>query len=202
MSNRIYLAVAAFGTAATIGVLTFNPTAAGAVMATTGGVLAGAAVAEDSRREKERKASEGTRVAQAFRFQYDKNKGLISPEELSFSADITLERVLLFLEGLTETQNGQKIPTERGLVYSFPHPQNVLDVLTQNSQAWVDARTQPLLDENQRLKQAIVMLQQQQQVAPPMMPVPMVQQPPTFAKREHSKKMNEKERIDPWNSLL
>lgn len=136
------------------------PPATAVAMAGFGGGLCGAAVLTDQGRKKEEEARiESARVAKVFSFLYENNRGLINPQQLAFNADITPERADIFLEALSQDQNGQAIETQSGRVYNFPHPSNALDELTRNATAWVDAKCEPLLNEIGSLKHQMTILQ-------------------------------------------
>jgi hypothetical protein len=125
-----------------------------------GGLFSASLLADDGRRRKEEdKRVESARVAKVFSFLYENNRGLVSPQQLAFNADITPERADIFLEALSQDQNGQAIPTQSGKVYNFPHPSNALDELTRNATAWADAKCEPLLNEIGSLKQQMKVLQ-------------------------------------------
>lgn len=168
------------------------PSAAAAI----GGAVFGTLCVRTGEDTKNRKREEAVRVASAFKNAYERNKGLVLAEELSFFADINLEVAKVFLDALAEAQNGQKIPTENTMVYAFPHTQNVLDTLTKNSQAWVESRTQPLLVENQNLKQQLAFIQAQIQQQAASQPASTWEQPASTIEQ------NAQAAVDPWKKLL
>ena len=194
MINRIFAAIIIAGASATTISAFMYPKATGATLGATGAALASASVVNETRRKAEEKQAEAIRVAQAFRYLYDKYKGIISPYELSFLGEVSLDKTTAFLDTLAETQEGQRVENEQGLLYSFPHPQNALDQLTRNAQEWVQAQVRPLSDENKNLRQAIQIMQSQ--TATPIRQAPFVPTPavPKTAPTE--------EQVDPWNNLL
>lgn len=194
MINRIFAAIIIAGASATTVSAFVQPKATGATLGATGAALAAAAVASEARRKTDEQKAEAMRVAQAFRYLYDKYNGVISPYELSFLGEIAADKSVAFLETLAESQDGQRVENDQGLVYSFPHPQNALDQLTKNAQAWVQAQMNPLMEENKNLRQAIQIMQAQ--TATPVRPAPFVPTPavPKTAPPE--------DQIDPWNNLL
>jgi len=163
-----------------------------------GGAVFGSLCVQARDDKKAKKREEAVRVATAFKASYEKNKGVVLAEELSFFSDINLEEASVFLSALAESQNGQKIPLENTVAYAFPHTENVLDTLTRNSQAWVESRTQPLLVENQNLRQQLAFIQAQIQNQ-------LIQQPPapTWAPQiPEPVEQKSQPAVDPWKNLL
>ena len=161
-----------------------------------GGLLSASLLADDGRRRKEEdKRVESARVAKVFSFLYENNRGLVSPQQLAFNADITPERADIFLDALSQDQNGQAIQTQSGKVYNFPHPSNALDELTRNATAWADAKCEPLLSEIGSLKQQMTIMQARA----------AINQIPTndsASKTFASNNNPPQSASDPWNNLL
>jgi len=160
-----------------------------------GGVFSTAVLAEDKRRKEEEERIESARVAKVFSFLYENNRGLVNPQQLAFNADIPPERADIFLEALSQDQNGQAIQTQSGKVYNFPHPSNALDELTRNATAWADAKCEPLLNEIGSLRQQMMIIQARASI----------NQTPnndsaskTFASNNNPPQSPS----DPWNNLL
>jgi hypothetical protein len=148
------------------GVATFaSPSATPAVAAGFGGSLCGATLLSNRKKDEEAEKVESARVAKTFSFLYETNRGMISPEQLAFNADIVPERAAVFLDALADEQRGQVIETAKGRIYNFPHPINALDELTKNANAWAEARCQPLLQEIGALQHKMTVLQAQAAVA-------------------------------------
>jgi hypothetical protein len=166
-------------------------------IAAIGGAVFGSLCVQSSESTKAKKREEAIRVASAFKNAYDRNKGVVLAEELSFFADIDLETATVFLNALTESQNGQKISIDNTVAFTFPHTQSVLDTLTKNSQAWVESRTQPLLIENQTLKQQLAFIQAQIQTQ-------QVQQQTVSSWASPPEPVEQKTtaEVDPWKKLL
>ena len=122
---------------------------------------------------------------------------MIVPEEISFFADIDLPTATVFLDALAESQNGQKLSVNNTVAYAFPHTENVLDTLTKNSQAWVESRTQPVLAENQALKQQMMMIQAQMQAQ-----AMAKQQMPAYTPEPQVVQQTTSTDVDPWKNLL
>jgi len=161
-----------------------------------GGLVSASFLVDDGRRRKEEnKKIESARVAKVFSFLYENNRGLVSPQQLAFNADITPERADIFLEALSQDQNGQAIQTQSGKVYNFPHPSNALDELTRNATAWADAKCEPLLSEIGSLKQQMTILQARAAIN--QIPV-NDSASKTFASNNNPPQSAS----DPWNSLL
>jgi hypothetical protein len=146
--------------------LTF-PAYTGAGLAFSGGILGGAAVMDKKRQEEEIKREQATRVSTCFTTLYEKNQGLIDPVQLAFFANISADRAHAFLLSLAESNNGQKIATEQGVgvVFNFPHPDNVLERLSKNATEWAQAQTQQLQAELEQHKRILQFMQAQQAAA-------------------------------------
>jgi hypothetical protein len=173
-----------------------NPSSAALATASFGGGLFSAAVLTDDRRRKEEeKKIESARVAKVFSFLYENNKGLVNPQQLAFNADITPERADIFLEALSQDQNGQAIQTRSGKVYNFPHPSNALDELTRNATAWAESRCEPLLNEIGSLRQQMKVLQAHAAINSG---ANAEQTAKTFASNNNPPQSPS----DPWNNLL
>jgi hypothetical protein len=172
------------------------PPATAVAMAGFGGGLCGAAVLTDRGRRKEEEAKiESARVAKVFSFLYENNRGLVNPQQLAFNADITPERADIFLEALSQDQNGQAIQTQSGKVYNFPHPSNALDELTRNATAWVEAKCEPLLNEIGSLKQQMTIMQARASIN-------QIPNSDSASKTFASNNNPPQSPSDPWNNLL
>ena len=167
-------------------------------IAAIGGAVFGSLCVQSSEGAKAKKREEAIRVASAFKNAYERNKGVVLAEELSFFADIDLETATVFLNALSESQNGQKISIDNTVAFTFPHTQSVLDTLTKNSQAWVESRTQPLLIENQTLKQQLSLIQAQMQ----MQQTPQQQPVSSWAPSPEPVEQKITSEVDPWKKLL
>jgi hypothetical protein len=188
MIGKTFGAIIGLGAASSITALVFAPSLYPASMAAMGGALGGAAVVNESRRRREQNVVEATRVAAAFNGLYEINKGLVSPQQLSFMCGVPIQKTTIFLKALCEQQGGKHIPTERGEVFNFPHPASVLDQLTANAQAWVKSQTDPLLQENATLKTEVLRLN-----------AVLSRQPSQIQPKPLN---NSEEQVDPWNKLL
>jgi hypothetical protein len=184
------------GAAASIGAAWFQPTAFAPILAASGGVLFGASVLSEKKRQEEIKITEATNVASNFSRLYDTNKGIVSAEQLAINSNVDIDRINEFLGRLLEEQKGQLIKTEQGIVYSFPHPAHVLTELTNNAKNWAFAQQEQLLQQISALQQQTAMIAAQQAA----MRVPL--QP--LGPDQQSLKNNEvaKPGGDLWNSLL
>jgi hypothetical protein len=150
--------------------------------------MGGAAYISEFRRKKESDAIEATRVATVFSGLYDQNRGLVSPNQLSIVAGVPLDKTTVFLKAFCENQNGKHIKSADGDVYNFAHPNNVLDQLTSNAQAWAKSQSEPLLQEIINLKTEVMQLRT------------YINRPPTVAPQTILN--NSEEQSDPWNKLL
>lgn len=144
-----------------------NPSLLPAALAASGGFLSGSALVNEVRRRREAEDAEDASIATAFKYLYEQNRGFVSPDQLAFQTTGDLESISLFLESLAAENQGIKVVTDKGYAYSFPHPENILNKLTENSLKWVEAQKEPLLTEIQelqnRLNRLIALTQQQQQ---------------------------------------
>lgn len=182
-----------FGGVLTFTVAVVQPAHLSTAVAAAGGLLAGAASATELTRKEKEKQAESMRVAQKFTALYTKNLGMLVPQELAFETGVDLDRIETFLGSLAENQGGQKVQTEQGTFYKFPHPENVLDQLTANATAWARSQAEALVAENTTLKQQVATMQSIL-MQMPTMPKP---QTPTVPKKE-----NAQESVDPWTKLL
>jgi hypothetical protein len=96
---------------------------------------------------------------------------------------------------LAEQQKGQLITTEKGVVYSFPHPAHVLTELTNNAQNWASSQHKELLEQVTLLQQRLTMLTIQQTAA-------RSQPSGLLPQQELNNNKDTEYRIDPWNKLL
>lgn len=195
--NKNLLAAAAGLGLAVAGVIQ-NP----AVWPTIGAAAGGSVVSLSllsSKKDKERvEAERAAKVSKALSYCYENFKGLVSPQQLAFHAELELEQAERLLESLVTPQNGgQRIDTPMGAVYSFDHPEQVLTQLSQNAQAWADSQTQEVIKENAVLKQQVQWLTsavQARQLVPTRPPTP----------QETFQKNNEPPQSvgDPWKNML
>ena len=174
-----------------------SPNNLGSIIGFTGGLVGGASVATLSQVRKQKREEDdlltSQRVTSCFTVLYETNKGLVDPIQLAYHANIELGRAHEFLHALAETTNGSKIATPDGLgvVFNFSHANNVLNNLTKNAQAWVQAQTAELQNELNRYQEAakqaaqIARLQQAAATANAMQSAAQAQVPTT----------------DPWGQL-
>jgi len=186
------LVVLAALSAGSIGISSYlNPNLVPTFLAGSGGLLAGSSLMLSATSKREDELLESARVSNSFKFLYDINRGLISPDQLAYHSGVELSQIILFLDVLADEQKGQRIPTERGVLYSFPHPDNALSKLTDNAKNWAEAQQQPLLSQLQDLQTKFNQL--------------LVYQQQLTAKQQPSKSetnFNTPEGIDPWKNLL
>ena len=185
----------------------FQPSLYPSTLAATGTLVAGVQLGSEARRKNEQKTIEAQKVGKVFSMLYENNLGLVSPDQLSYNAEITIDRADAFLGALGEQQGAQKIPTEKGMIYSFPHPKNVIKMLTDNAQNYIAQhekdRTQPLLMENNTLKMRITDLEAalrlQAQQAEKIIREGELQ---PYVPQEPPLRTNTKQNNDPWSKLL
>jgi hypothetical protein len=173
-----------------------------AVWPTIGAAAGGSVVSLSllsSKKDKERiEAERAAKVSKALSYCYENFKGLVSPQQLAFHAELELEQADRLLESLVAPQNGgQRIDTPMGAVYSFDHPEQVLTQLSQNAQAWADSQTQEVIKENAVLKQQVQWLSSAVQARQ------LVPTPPAAA-QETFKNNNDAPSVvgDPWKNML
>ncbi|NDF98233.1 MAG: hypothetical protein EB101_04770 [Chitinophagia bacterium] len=189
MIDKTLVSIFGIGVASSVALAATVPELYPVNVAAFGGALGGAAITSEARRKKAEQESEAVRVAVAFNGLYEINKGLVSPQQLSFMCGVPVDKTSVFLRELCKQQAGTHIPTNKGEIYSFPHPSSILEQLTSNSQAWVKSQVDPLLEENAVLKAELARIQM---VARQRQPIP---QAPASLK-------NTEETDDPWNKLL
>jgi len=175
-----------------------NPTVWPTIGAAAGGSTISLALISAKKDKEKFEAERAAKVSKALSYCYENFKGLVSPQQLAFHAELELEQAERLLESLVSTQNGgQKVNTPMGAVYSFDHPEQVLNQLSQNAQAWADSQTQEVIKENAVLKQQVQWLTSAVQARQ------LVPTPPA-APRETFKNNNEVPQSvgDPWKNML
>lgn len=199
--NNVFAVTSSIAAGCVVATAIADPSRTATAFGAFGGASAGALLGIGYTRKQEQDKAEGLALAQSFKHLYDSNRGLISPDQLSYHAGIARPRIDDFLANLAAEQQGQRVETQYGVVYSFPHPDNVLNQLTENAQNWVKAKETPLLQEIQVLQQTIAQLTRP--------PVPVPQQAPSFSRElEEIQKLAAPEidplpgmNADPWNKL-
>jgi len=85
------------------------------------------------------------------------------------------------------------------VVYSFPHTQNMVDLLTTRAAQWADQQTDEILRENSQLKQTVIALQSmirmQNQIPKTPNELQTIEPPAQSLKKD-------KNSDNPWNNLL
>lgn len=195
MIKNLYAYTLAIGGLATVCVGIQNSEFLSIPIAATGGGLAGVSASNERRRIAETKIREASKVATAFQASYGRNRGLILAEEISVLGDIPLEQAVAFLDALAKENNGRILSSEQGTVFSFPHPENVIETLIANAQQWAQSQVEQLQIENQQLKQNMMGIEQKLNSAAAAM---AAQSQQTETRR---KKLRD-DSIDPWNNLL
>jgi hypothetical protein len=191
-SNRLNGIALLFGGFLSLIVAGTDPKNLSTAVAASGGLLAGTAAAAELARKRAEQEHEKLRVARAFTALYRNNRGILLPQELAFEADADLERIDNFLTKLAESQGGQKVTTDQGTFYKFPHQENILDQLSANASAWAQKQVEVYMQENVKLKQQLVSMQT------------ILTQMPITAKAKIPTVQNEtpQESTDPWGKLL
>ena len=190
----VALGVAGAGAAAVLAPNFFAP-----ALAATGGVMLGSHVALERRYAKNKKTEEAFKVGKIFTVLYEQNKGLVGPDQLSYHAEITIDKANNFLAALAQQQGGQILQNGASVVYSFPHTQNMVDLLTNRAAQWADQQTDEILRENSQLKQTVIALQSMIRMhnqIPKAPDEPQTIEPPTRSLKK------DKNPDNPWGNLL
>ena len=156
-NKNAFAASCAFGITLALGAYTPStlPTAAAAA----GGAIVALGVVTKQKDRERFEADRATKISKALSYCYENFKGLVSPQQLAFHAEIELPQAEKLLDSLVTAQNGgQRIQTPMGVIYSFDHPEQILNQLTQNAQAWADSQTNEVLRENAVLRQQLQLL--------------------------------------------
>lgn len=191
-SNLLNGVALLFGGLLSLTVAGTDPKNLSTAVAASGGLLAGTAAATELARKRLDQEHEKLRVARAFTTLYRSNRGILLPQELAFEADADLDRIDNFLIKLAESQGGQKVTTDQGTFYKFPHQENILDQLSANASAWAQKQVEVYMQENTKLKQQLVSMQT------------ILTQMPITGKPKAPTVQNEipQESTDPWGKLL
>jgi hypothetical protein len=184
------------GAVASVVTASLQPTVFAPTLAASGGFLYGVSILSEKKRNKEKEIAEATNVSSNFSRLYEINKGIISAEQLAINTNVDIERINNFLKELIVEQNGQVITTNKGVVYSFPHPANALNELSQNAKNWALAQQEQLLHQiNVLQQQTALVVAQQATMKVPVQPVGTQQQ---ILNNNENIKTN----VDLWNNLL
>jgi hypothetical protein len=189
----------ALGVAGAAAAAAFAPKFYAPALAATGGAMVGAHVALERRISKNKKTEEAFKVGKVFTVLYESNKGIVSPVQLSYHAEITLDKATNFLTALAAQQGGQQVPNENGVVFSFPHPQNVIDALTMRAAQWADQQTDEALRENAQLRQTVVAFQSMMKMQAQTKGDPGTNQ---GVNKTQTTLKKDKTADNPWNNLL
>ena len=182
-----------FGGILSLTVAATGPQNLATAVAASGGLIAGSAAATELAKRRSEQEHEKMRVARAFTTLYRNNRGMLLPQELAFEADADLQRIDNFLTKLAESQGGQKVTTEQGTFYKFPHQENILDQLSANASAWAQKQVEGYAQENVKLKQQLVSMQTILTQIPISTPKPPASVP---------QKEDFSEEVNPWGKLL
>jgi hypothetical protein len=175
-----------------------NPTVWPVVGAAAGGSVVSLSLLATKKDKERAEAERAAKVSKALSYCYENFKGLVSPQQLAFHAELELPQAERLLESLVTMQNGgQRIDTPMGAVYSFDHPEQVLNQLSQNAQAWADSQTQEVLKENAILKQQVQWLTSAVQARQLIPNSPPVAQDIFKANNEPPNEVG-----DPWKNML
>jgi hypothetical protein len=202
--NKTLIATCAgFGLA--IGSIAMQPGTFPVFGAAAGGSLVTASLIS-SKKDKEKEETErATKVSKALSYCYENFKGLVSPQQLAFHAELEFPQAEKLLESLVTTQNGgQRVDTPMGVIYSFDHPEQILTQLTLNAKAWADNQADEVIRENAILKQQIQMMSGQIQTLTAATQARNFVPRATEVARELFQKNNQRpENVDdPWKNMV
>lgn len=167
------------------------------MMATGAACLARSAVKDQLLRETNFK-TEAIKVGSAFKYLYEKQRGLVVPAQLAFHSDITEERARDFLTQLANSQGGNVVNTEQGPAFVFPHPHHVVEELEKRFLSYAQGQIQAQTGE---LQQQIMQLQAHLNVISAAQAAPaskLAREP----EEERGDPWNEEDLRDPWNKLV
>lgn len=203
ISRNLIATCAGFGIA--VGASVLQPKLIPVVAAAAGGSMVTAGLVGTNKDRERDQAERAARVSKALTFCYEHFKGLVSPQQLAFHAELELEQAQKLLDSLVSEQNaGQRVDTPMGVVYSFDHPEQVLNQLSQNAKAWADSQTDNVIRENALLKQQV------QLMAADIQRLSSAVQARNFIPREqeiaremfNQNNQRPEEAPDPWKSML
>lgn len=196
INKNLLPAIAGLGLA--IAGIAQNPAVWPTVGAAAGGSVLSLALISTKKDKEKVEAERAAKVSKALSYCYENFKGLVSPQQLAFHAELELEQAEKLLESLVTPQNGgQRIETPVGAVYSFDHPDQVLTRLTQNAQAWADSQTNEVIKENSVLRQQVQFLTSAVQARQ------LIPQPSPTAQQTFRQNNEEPTGVtDPWKSML
>ena len=156
-SPKLFPPTLLVGGAAAVATAVTAPQFVGAPLTFIGGALAGLSIAERKDNKHLENKNTASRVSGAFSALYERNRGLIDPVELSFVANVDLEKAYSFLEALAESTGATKVNNNQGVgaSFNFPHTANVLEELSSNAQNWSNQQTAALNVQLEQHKMAL-----------------------------------------------
>lgn len=163
--NFLLASIATLGVGVTTAITA--PDFLGTAFAFGGGLLGGASITENRNRTKQESIKQSERVTSTFAALYESNKGVLDPVQLSFMANIPLERAHGFLSNVAENTGGQKVAVKanNGVLFAFPHSQNALDELSKNAANWAKAQNQELQEQVEKQQKIMQLMQLRQSAA-------------------------------------
>ena len=129
-----------------------------AVYGAIGGLGLGGLAADRRIKGRHEEEDHALKVGQIFSEFYDRNRGLISPDQLAIAANIKPTVAYEFVSNVAKEYNISPIQTDQGIVFNFPHPQNVLDQLGDNAKNWAANQQQQMLQQMDILQQRMSQL--------------------------------------------
>jgi hypothetical protein len=202
--NKTLIATCAgFGIA--IGASVLQPKLIPVAAAAAGGSMMTAGLIGTNKDKEKEQAERAIRVSKALSYCYENFKGLVSPQQLAFHAELEFPQAEKLLESLVTTQNGgQRVDTPMGVVYSFDHPEQILTQLTLNAKAWADNQADEVIRENAVLKQQIQIMSGQVQTLTAAVQARNFVPRASEVARELFQKNNQapEEEPDPWKNML
>lgn len=203
INKSLIAACAGFGVA--ISSIALQPGTFPVFGAAAGGAAVAVGLVNERKNKKVSEAERAVRVSKALSYCYENFKGLVSPQQLAFHAELELEQAEKLLESLVTLQNsGQRVNTPMGVVYSFDHPEQILNQLSLNAKAWADSQADEVIRENAVLKQQIqIMSSQIQSLTAAVQARQFVPKANEVAKQLFEKNNQAPASADdPWKSML
>lgn len=187
MNMRNLVGVAFIAAAGSCTLAIVNPQLGSSAMLAGGLGLMGYSLAREEITRKEQFKTEANKVGATFKYLYETNRGVVTPTQLAFHSDISVERAADFLSKLAQSQGGNAVASETGTNFVFPHPQGIIEELEQRYLRYAESQIQT---QTAQLSQQLMNLQAHLNVLSAV-PQSVPQAPKEPEKAE-----------DPWNGLM
>lgn len=167
MLNQITTVASSVGAAALLGSAIIAPNQTPALWGALGGLGLGSLAASSVTNKKRDIEAEALRIAKAFSKLYEDQRGFVSTEQLAIEAEINLADAQAYVNDLQVEFKALPVETKSGVYFSFPHPRNALDELSENAKNWAANQQQELLQQIKVLNTKVISLEQQKAGIPP-----------------------------------